>query len=119
VRTTDPSTHRLQRQDAKSRKTFKIKRHRSTIKGNIIRSSTVKARVSTGVTSPMLVRSPVSLTKMTFPHDGFHSNGAGLEILDRITSQDEMESTRPAVVDENTEGKTLLQLITVSYNSMI
>ncbi len=38
----EPRTHRLQRQDAKSRKTFKIKRHRSTIKGNIIRSATVK-----------------------------------------------------------------------------
>ena len=33
----DPRMHRLQRQDAKSRKTFKIKRHRSTIKGNIMR----------------------------------------------------------------------------------
>ncbi len=38
----EPRMHRLQRQDAKSRKTFKIKRHRSTIKGNIIRSATVK-----------------------------------------------------------------------------
>jgi hypothetical protein len=36
--------HRLQRQDAKSRKTFKIKRNRSTIKGtNVARSATVKA----------------------------------------------------------------------------
>ena len=38
----DPRTHRLQRQDAKSRKTFKIKRHRSTIKANVMRSATVK-----------------------------------------------------------------------------
>ena len=38
----EPRMHRLQRQDAKSRKTFKIKRHRSTIKGHIIRSATVK-----------------------------------------------------------------------------
>lgn len=38
----DPRTHRLQRADAKSRKTFKIKRHRSTIKGSILRSATVK-----------------------------------------------------------------------------
>jgi len=37
--------HRLQRQDAKSRKTFKIKRNRSTIKassGTVARSATVK-----------------------------------------------------------------------------
>ena len=31
----DPKHHRLQRQDAKSRKTFKIKRQRSTIKDSI------------------------------------------------------------------------------------
>lgn len=37
-----PRSHRLQRQDAKSRKTFKIKRHRSTIKANILRSATMK-----------------------------------------------------------------------------
>jgi len=45
----DPETahmHRLQRQDAKSRKTFKIKRNRSTIRGSsataVARSATVK-----------------------------------------------------------------------------
>lgn len=38
----DPHMHRLQRQDAKSRKTFKIKRHRSTIKNSMTRSATVK-----------------------------------------------------------------------------
>jgi len=41
--------HRLQRQDAKSRKTFKIKRNRSTIKastsGTVARSATVKVRL--------------------------------------------------------------------------
>lgn len=38
----DPHMHRLQRQDAKSRKTFKIKRNRSTIKNSMTRSATVK-----------------------------------------------------------------------------
>ena len=42
----DPKYHRLQRADAKSRKTFKIKRHRSTIKGTILRSATTKTRPS-------------------------------------------------------------------------
>ena len=40
----DPKYHRLQRADAKSRKTFKIKRPRSTIKGTILRSATTKTR---------------------------------------------------------------------------
>ena len=43
--TTNPRLHRLQRQDAKSRKTFKIKRHHSTIKGSIMRSATVKGNL--------------------------------------------------------------------------
>lgn len=38
----EPHMHRLQRQDAKSRKTFKIKRNRSTIKNSMTRSATVK-----------------------------------------------------------------------------
>ena len=44
----EPRHHKLQRQDAKSRKTFKIKRHRSTIKGNIVRSATMKGSVRCG-----------------------------------------------------------------------
>ncbi|CAD5116523.1 DgyrCDS5405 [Dimorphilus gyrociliatus] len=45
---TDPVMHRLQRADARSRKTFKVKRNKSTIKGtnwisgSIMRSATVK-----------------------------------------------------------------------------
>ena len=43
----DPRAHRLQRQDAKSRKTFKIKRHCSTFKGSSMkRSATIKGRSS-------------------------------------------------------------------------
>jgi len=42
--------HRLQRQDAKSRKTFKIKRNRSTLRASsaaaVARSATVKVRAS-------------------------------------------------------------------------
>ena len=45
--------HRLQRQDAKSRKTFKIKRNRSTIRASsatVTRSATVKVSGWTGAT---------------------------------------------------------------------
>jgi len=47
--------HRLQRQDAKSRKTFKIKRNRSTIRAStaVARSATVK--VSDRATPPQVV----------------------------------------------------------------
>lgn len=89
----EPRSHRLQRQDAKSRKTFKIKRHRSTIKGNIIRSATVKEclRVrNQGATSsrdPIMRQSADRLER--------------LEHLERLETQPEEDDDGSKTVAEN------------------
>lgn len=66
----DPGSHRLQRQDAKSRKTFKIKRHHSTIKGNINRSATMKG--NTRYRSPVPAESAVETAQQHDPLDLMH-----------------------------------------------